>query len=84
MNDFQTTVVVPVYNEEDAVRISLDRIRDLKLHEKFEFIYIDDGSEDSNYEIIREYPVKAIRPGETISFHRLRIRVLRHWSSSGG
>ena len=61
MNDFQTSVVVPVYNEEDAVRISLDRIRDLKLHEKFEFIYIDDGSVDSTYDIIREYPVKTIR-----------------------
>ncbi len=29
MNDPQTSVIVPVYNEEDAVRISLDRIRDL-------------------------------------------------------
>ena len=61
MNDSHTSVVVPVYNEEDAVRISLDRIRDLKLHEKFEFLYIDDGSEDSTYEILRQYPVKAIR-----------------------
>ena len=61
MNDPKTTVVVPVYNEEDAVRISLDRIRDLKMHEKYEFLYIDDGSEDSTYDIIRQYPVKAIR-----------------------
>jgi glycosyltransferase involved in cell wall biosynthesis len=61
MNDPQTSVIVPVYNEEDAVRISLDRIRDLKLHEKYEFLYIDDGSEDSTYDVIREYPVKTIR-----------------------
>jgi glycosyltransferase involved in cell wall biosynthesis len=61
MSDSLTSVVIPVYNEEDAVRISLDRIRDMKLHEKFEFLYIDDGSEDSTYDIIRQYPVKAIR-----------------------
>ena len=61
MNDPQTSVIVPVYNEEDAVRISLDRIRDLNLFEKYEFLYIDDGSEDNTYDIIRQYPVKAIR-----------------------
>ncbi len=61
MNDPQTSVIVPVYNEEDAVRISLDRIRDLNLFEKYEFLYIDDGSEDSTYDVIREYPVKTIR-----------------------
>ncbi|MBA7551030.1 Undecaprenyl-phosphate 4-deoxy-4-formamido-L-arabinose transferase [subsurface metagenome] len=61
MNNSHTTVVVPVYNEEDAVRISLDRIRDLKLHERFEFLYIDDGSDDGSYDIIRKYPVKVIR-----------------------
>ncbi len=58
MNDPHTSVIVPVYNEEDAVRISLDRIRDLNLFEKYEFLYIDDGSEDNTYDIIRQYPVK--------------------------
>ncbi len=61
MKNFPTSVVVPVYNEEDAVRISLNRIMDLKLHERFEFLYIDDGSDDSSYDIIRNYPVKVIR-----------------------
>ena len=61
MNDSLTSVVVPVYNEEDAVRISLDRIRDMKLHKKYEFLYIDDGSDDGTYDIIRQYPVKVIR-----------------------
>lgn len=61
MNDSQSSVIVPVYNEEDAVRISLDRILDLKLHEKYEFIYIDDGSEDKTGDILKEYPVKVIR-----------------------
>ena len=55
------SVIVPVYNEEDAVSISLDRIRELKLHEKYEIIYIDDGSDDGTHEVIRQYPVKLIR-----------------------
>jgi glycosyltransferase involved in cell wall biosynthesis len=61
MNGSQTSVIVPVYNEEDAVRISLDRILDRKLHEQYEFLFIDDGSEDSTYDILRQYPVKTIR-----------------------
>ncbi len=61
IQDSPTTVVVPVYNEADAVSISLDKIRDLGLHEKFDILYIDDGSDDGTYEIIRKYPVKVIR-----------------------
>ena len=61
MNDTRTSVVVPVYNEEDAVSIPLERIMELKLHEKFEFLFVDDGSDDGTGEIIRKYPVKLIR-----------------------
>jgi glycosyltransferase involved in cell wall biosynthesis len=61
MNEFQTSIIVPVYNEEDAVKITLDKIRDMKLHEKFEFLFIDDGSVDNTFDIIKDYPVKAIR-----------------------
>jgi glycosyltransferase involved in cell wall biosynthesis len=61
MNNPICSVVVPVYNEEDAVSISLDRIMDMKLHEKFEFLYIDDGSDDGTCDVIRKYPVKLIR-----------------------
>ncbi|HEC43852.1 MAG TPA: glycosyltransferase family 2 protein [Bacteroides sp.] len=55
------SVIVPVYNEKDAVSISLDKIRELKLYEKFEFIYIDDGSDDGTHDVISQYPVKLIR-----------------------
>lgn len=60
-NTPQTSVIVPVYNEEDAVGIPLERIMELKLHEKFEFIFIDDGSDDDTTDLIRRYPVKLIR-----------------------
>jgi glycosyltransferase involved in cell wall biosynthesis len=61
MINTETTVVVPVYNEEDAVSIPLERIVELKLHEKFEFLFIDDGSDDGTADVIRRYPVKLIR-----------------------
>ncbi|MFC2112801.1 glycosyltransferase family 2 protein [Bacteroidota bacterium] len=61
MSNPATSVIVPVYNEEDAVRISLDRVMELNLQEKFEFIYIDDGSDDGTHNIVSKYPVKLIR-----------------------
>ena len=61
MNKVPASVIIPVYNEKDAISISLDRIRELELHEKYEFLYIDDGSDDGTSDIIRKYPVKVIR-----------------------
>lgn len=61
MKNSRTTVIVPVFNEEGAVSISLERIKELGLLDKFEFIYIDDGSDDRTAEIISNYPVRLIR-----------------------
>ena len=61
MVNHSTSVIVPVYNEADAVHLSLERIRELDLSGKYEFIYIDDGSDDGTVEIIRKHPVKLIR-----------------------
>ncbi len=57
MNNSPTSVVVPVFNEEDAVVILLEKIMEMKLHERFEFLFIDDGSDDGSAEVIRRYPV---------------------------
>jgi glycosyltransferase involved in cell wall biosynthesis len=61
MNNPQASVIIPVYNEKDAVSISLDKIRELGLHDKYELLYIDDGSDDGTFDIIRKYPVRVIR-----------------------
>lgn len=60
MKGITTSIIIPVFNEEDAVRLSLDKIISLGLNEKYEIIYIDDGSTDQTASIIQEYPVKLI------------------------
>ncbi len=55
------SIVVPAYNEAEAIRHSLDRFVEMKFHEKYEIIYIDDGSTDKTFNIISEYPVTCIR-----------------------
>ncbi|MFP4471336.1 MAG: glycosyltransferase family 2 protein [Bacteroidales bacterium] len=51
------SIIVPAYNEEDAIRFSLEKFIELGFHENHELIYINDGSTDRTAEIIREYPV---------------------------
>ncbi len=52
------SVIVPAYNEEDAIRFALERFVELGYHQKYELIYINDGSLDDTAKIIAEYPVK--------------------------
>jgi glycosyltransferase involved in cell wall biosynthesis len=52
------SIIVPAYNEEDAIRYGLEKFVELGYHEKYELIYINDGSTDKTGDIIREFPVK--------------------------
>ncbi|MBU2555240.1 MAG: glycosyltransferase family 2 protein [Bacteroidetes bacterium] len=52
------SIIVPAYNEEDAIRFSLDKFIAGGHHVKYEVIYINDGSTDRTMDIIKEYPVK--------------------------
>lgn len=56
----QTSVIIPAFNEGDIIRTTLDGIVAEGLHEKYEVIVVDDGSEDSTAGIIREYPVRLL------------------------
>ncbi|MDP3463084.1 MAG: glycosyltransferase family 2 protein [Bacteroidales bacterium] len=55
------SIVVPAFNEEEGIGCGLDRMIEMKLHERFEVIYVDDGSTDNTYSIIRQYPVQCLR-----------------------
>lgn len=55
------SIVIPAYNEEEGIRHGLERIVEMKFHEKYEVIYVDDGSTDKTYQIVSEYPVTCLR-----------------------
>lgn len=52
MSDLLLSVVVPVYNEAEAVRASLERLRAVPL--RMEVICVDDASTDGSLEIVTE------------------------------
>ncbi|MFZ4463145.1 MAG: glycosyltransferase family 2 protein [Bacteroidales bacterium] len=55
------SIVIPAFNEEKGIRPGLERIIEMGFHEKYEVIYIDDGSTDDTFKIISQYPVKCYR-----------------------
>lgn len=55
------SIVIPAFNEEKGIRPGLERIIEMGFHEKYEVIYIDDGSTDDTFQIISQYPVKCYR-----------------------
>lgn len=57
----KTTVVMPVFNEEDVIRQSLDRIIQMGIHERYEILLVDDGSDDNTPGILAEYPFRVLR-----------------------
>ena len=52
------SIIIPAYNEAEAVREGLEKLVNLNFHTKYEIIYIDDGSTDKTAEIIRKFPVQ--------------------------
>jgi glycosyltransferase involved in cell wall biosynthesis len=63
-----TSIIIPVYNEKDAVRFSLDKILAENLHDNFEIIFVDDGSDDLTPAIIKDYPVKIISHSNNMGY----------------
>lgn len=61
MQEHQASLVIPAYNEENAITPLLEGLISFGFHEKYQIIFIDDGSDDKTYEIISQYPVKIFR-----------------------
>ena len=53
------SVVVPCFNEEESIPLfyrEMERVR-MKMGEKFEYIFINDGSSDSTLSVLRKLHV---------------------------
>lgn len=51
------SIIVPCYNEEEAIKIFYDKITEVssRVEADFEYIFVNDGSKDKTLEIVREY-----------------------------
>jgi len=54
--NIEISLVIPLYNEEDNVRLLHDRIRSTldNLGKEYEVIFIDDGSSDRTFDLLKE------------------------------
>jgi dolichol-phosphate mannosyltransferase len=50
------SIVIPVYNEEDNIKLLIAELHDVLegLHKSYEIIFVDDGSEDRSLELLKE------------------------------
>jgi glycosyltransferase involved in cell wall biosynthesis len=67
----QLSIIVPVYNEREAVEAVLDSIRDAGISAPFEIVAVDDGSTDGSAEILERLAAEG------------RIRITRHEQNVG-
>ena len=83
------TIIIPVYNEELSINSLYDELVPIinNNFNEYEVIFIDDGSNDSSFDIINEM-VKSKIPTETIAGFFLKIHEfhpapspVRKWSS---
>ncbi len=61
MAEPSVSIILPAYNEEEAIGTTLQKMLELKLHEKYEIIVVDDGSLDRTSEIAGGFPVRLYR-----------------------
>lgn len=57
MTNKSTSIIIPAYNEEEAIGATLERLVELGIHENHEIIVVDDGSSDSTAKIVAGFPV---------------------------
>ncbi len=67
----EVSIVVPVYNEKDNLEMLVSEVREVmgKLGKRYEILFVDDGSNDSSAEIIRQL---ARRINEVRGIHFVR------------
>jgi len=61
METINTSVIIPAYNEGEAIGATLRKMMDLKLDRRYEIIVVDDGSSDETCNVLKSFPVKVLR-----------------------
>lgn len=69
MNNFQVSIVVPVYNEEKNIQVFFNKIIKVIKKYQYELIFVNDGSTDKSEEIIKKICLKN-KNVKLISFTR--------------
>lgn len=66
----KVSVIVPAYNEATSIKVLLDELEDLvkNLEYNYEIIFVDDGSSDNTFNILKEAAIK----NQNIKVLRLR------------
>ena len=59
-NSKKISIVIPVYNEEEGIQITLQKLISLNLSDLCEIIVVDDGSTDGTTHIVKQFPVKIL------------------------
>ena len=77
MNDKKYSIVIPAYNEEDAIEKVVDRT--LASNPGAELILVDDGSTDGTWLIMKEFMAKR----EVRAFHHVKNRGKAHALKTG-
>lgn len=57
------SIVIPIYNEEETIAICYEELLKVfqSYEEKVEFVFVDDGSKDKSYSILRDLSLKDTR-----------------------
>jgi dolichol-phosphate mannosyltransferase len=57
------SIIIPTYNEKDNLPLLYERLKDVteKSEHEFEFIFVDDGSSDNSFNILKELTIKNSR-----------------------
>ena len=63
------SIIIPIKNEEQNIPLIVDQIKNLKINYKYEIIFIDDGSTDNSWNILKELNKKN-KSIKGISFSR--------------
>ncbi len=78
MNDIKVSVIIPVYNNEDIVAISLLSLLKQDFREKYEIIVVDDGSTDNSLNIAKSILKDGNTPYKIIHQKHAGVSIARN------